>query len=159
MRRHKQALSTEENLGIINRGTSGVLALCGKDNQPYTVPLNYVYFNNKIYFHCALTGHKLDLIKENQLASFCIIDQDNIVPQEFTSYYRSVNIQGIIQIISDEVAKRTILQAFVQKYSAKFPIEGANEINKFIKHTCILELTINNLTGKEALELIKQKKV
>lgn len=159
MRRHKQALSLKENLCVINRGTSGVLALCEKNNQPYTVPLNYVYLNNKIYFHCALAGHKLDLINENHLASFCIIEQDNIVPQTFTSYYRSVNIQGIIQIVSDETEKRIILQAFVQKYCAKFPLEGTAEINKYIKHTCILELTINTLTGKEAIELTKQKRV
>lgn len=157
MRRHKQALSLEENLTIIEHNTSGVLALSGKDNLPYTVPLNYIYINNKIYFHCALEGHKLDLIAQNPYTSFCIIDQDKIIPQKFTSYYRSINIQGTIKSIIDENKKRAILQDFLKKFSPKFFAEGIIEINKYITKTCILELTIDTLNGKEAIELTKLK--
>ena len=43
MRRKRQALSPEENVAILNRGTSGVLAVFGDDGYPYAVPLSYVY--------------------------------------------------------------------------------------------------------------------
>lgn len=63
MRRNKQLLSNEETINILNSCTSGVLAVLGDDGYPYTVPLSYAYNDNKIYFHCAKSGHKLDAIK------------------------------------------------------------------------------------------------
>ena len=80
MRRKSQALSFDECAEILNRGTSGVLALSGDNQYPYAVPLSYVYDNTKIYFHCAQEGHKIDSILRNAKASFCVIDQDQIIP-------------------------------------------------------------------------------
>ncbi len=88
IRRKRQALSKEEISSVLYRGTSGVLALAGDDNYPYAVPISYVYDGEKIYFHCAKSGHKLDAIQRNEKVSFCVIDQDKIVPDEYTSYFR-----------------------------------------------------------------------
>ena len=83
LRRKKQALSQEECTAVLNRGTSGVLALAGDDDYPYAVPISYVYDGEKLYFHCAKSGHKLDAIRRNAKASFCVIDKDQIVPEEY----------------------------------------------------------------------------
>lgn len=69
MRRKNQLLSEEESLSILINGSSGTLALEGEDGYPYAVPLSYTYNDGKIYFHCAKTGHKLDLIKRNNKVS------------------------------------------------------------------------------------------
>ena len=65
LRRKKQLLSREETTAVLNRGTSGVLALSGDDGYPYAVPISYVYDQEQetIYFHCAKSGHKLDAIQ------------------------------------------------------------------------------------------------
>ena len=60
MRRNGQELPLEECTAILNRGTSGVLALSGDDNYPYAVPVSYAYDGYKLYFHCAKSGHKID---------------------------------------------------------------------------------------------------
>ena len=62
MRRKKQALPPEMSAEILERGTSGVLALSGDDGYPYALPISYVYDGGHIYFHCAKSGHKLDAI-------------------------------------------------------------------------------------------------
>ena len=80
MRRFKQALSPEECRAVLERGTSGVLALTGDGGWPYAVPLSYVYADGKLYFHSAKSGHKVDAIRSCPRASFCVIDQDHIVP-------------------------------------------------------------------------------
>ena len=46
----------------MRRGTSGVLALSGDDGYPYAVPISYIYDGEKLYFHSARQGHKLDAI-------------------------------------------------------------------------------------------------
>ena len=86
MRRKRQMLSEDDCKIILREGTSGVLALSGDDGYPYAVPLSYVYDGKKIFFHCAKSGHKLDAIRRNPQASFCVIGQDKIVPEESTPY-------------------------------------------------------------------------
>ena len=63
MRRHKQLLNAEETAAVLNRGTSGVLALSGEDGYPYAVPLSYVFDGEKLYFHSAKAGHKLEALR------------------------------------------------------------------------------------------------
>ncbi len=158
MRRKKQALSTAECIAILNRGTSGVLALAGDDNYPYAVPISYVNDGSRIYFHCARSGHKLDAIKRNSKASFCVIDQDQVVPQEYTTYFKSVIVFGSIRIVEDEQLKRTAIERLADKYA---PDEDAASRNAAIAREwdplCILEMTIAHMTGKAAIELIRKR--
>ena len=90
MRRKKQALPLEACEKILERGTSGVLALEGEEGYPYAVPLSYYYEKGKIFFHCGKRGYKIEALKRNEKVSFCVIDQDQIIPEEYTTYFRSV---------------------------------------------------------------------
>ncbi|MCM1160144.1 MAG: pyridoxamine 5'-phosphate oxidase family protein [Roseburia sp.] len=160
MRRFKQALSLEENRQILERGTSGVLAVAGDNDYPYAVPLSFVYDaeNSRLCFHCAKNGHKLDAIKRNCKSSFCVIDQDQIVPEKYTSYFRSVIVFGKICILEDENQKRHALEQLALKYAPAD--EEANRQKAILKDynsVCILALQIEHMTGKEAIELAVHK--
>ena len=159
MRRKRQALSPEENAAVLRQGTSGVLALSGDNDYPYAVPVSYVYDGEKLYFHCAKSGHKLDAIRRNAKASFCVIDQDRVIPEEYTSYFRSVIVFGKIQIIEDEDKKRMAIEKLAVKYAPQDNPGGRKKaIEREWKPLCMLEMTIDHITGKEAIELIKKKK-
>ena len=110
MRLKRQLLSKEDTQKVLYQGTSGVLAVSGDDDYPYAVPLSYVYDGHKIYFHGAKAGHKLDSIVKNPKASFCVIDKDQIVPDEYTTYFRSVIVFGTIRILHDEAEKREAIE-------------------------------------------------
>ena len=157
MRRKKQALSTEESLAILNRGISGVLAVTGDQGYPYAVPLSYVYDNNKIFFHCALSGHKLDAIAANNKVSFCVVGQDRVMPQEYTTYFRSVIIFGRARILEDPIEKRTALEKLAAKYSPEQETGRLREIDRLFERTCMVEIVIEHITGKEAIELVDIK--
>ena len=73
MRRNKQLLSIDDIVAVMERCTNGVLACMGDNDYPYAVPLSYVYFDNKIYFHSAKVGHKVDAIIKNPKVSFSVI--------------------------------------------------------------------------------------
>ena len=62
MRRIKQLLSTVDTIAVMDRCTNGILACLGDEDYPYAVPLSYVYFNGKIYFHSAKAGIKSMLL-------------------------------------------------------------------------------------------------
>ena len=56
--------SRDEMEDLLCEESVGYLGL-SMDGQPYVVPLNYAYVENKILFHCALEGKKLDCIRAN----------------------------------------------------------------------------------------------
>ena len=119
MRRKKQELPQEDVIRILQEGTSGVLAVSGDNDYPYAVPLSYVYDSGKIYFHCATSGHKLDGIRKNNKVSFCVISQDQVVPEEYTSYFRSVIAFGQIRILENDLEKRAAIKNLAEKYVPK----------------------------------------
>lgn len=152
MRRFKQLLPEAETKEILQESTHGVLSLVDAEGVPYGVPLSFVYDGgNVIYFHCATTGHKIDCISANQSCSFCVVAQDVIIPEKFTTYFRSVICFGRVTIVSDgdELKKGLIMLA--GKYSPG--IDSAMEISRFINNVTLLRLEITAMTGKESIEL------
>jgi len=157
MRRSKQQLSNEECIAILEKGTSGVLAVEGDDGYPYAVPLSYVFWNGQIIFHCATSGHKLDALKRNEKASFCVIGQDDVVPEKFTTAYRSVIVFGRAQLLDDANAKRLALELLTQRYAPAHKQEGMKRIEEALGHVCMVAIHIEHMTGKEGLELLNMR--
>ncbi len=158
MRRNRQQLSREECERILGRCTSGVLAVIGDSGYPYTVPLSYVYADGAIIFHSAVEGHKVDAIKRDSRCSFCVIEQDDIKPAEFTTYFRSVIAFGRITILENTDEKIQALRLLGRRYSPGDEHGLQHEIVKSMDHVLLLRLDIEHLSGKEAIELTKSRK-
>ena len=132
MRRKRQQLSEEECIDILNNATSGTLALLGDGGYPYSLPISFVYAAGKIFFHSALKGHKIDAIRSCDKASFSVIQKDEVKPKEYTTYFRSVICFGHIHILDND--------------------------EESFKAMCMIELDIEHMTGKEAIELMRMRK-
>ena len=158
MRRSKQMLSKETVIEILNRNTSGTLALLGDDDYPYAVPISYVYADEKLYMHSAKTGHKIDAIRQHEKASFCVIDQDQIVPEKYTTYFRSVIAFGKVHLVEDKDEMRRIAAMLAMKYSKDFEAGIQQEIDSSIDRMAIIEMAIDHMTAKEAIELVNTGK-
>lgn len=156
MRRSKQELTDTESKHILTIGKYAVWAVDGDEHYPYAVPVNYAYDGASIYIHCARQGHKMDCIARNPKCSLCIVEKDDVVPEEFTSYFRSIIIVGKAEIVEDETARREALRLLCDKYSPG--IDPNDEIDKFLKAVCIVRICIDSITGKEAIELTRQRK-
>lgn len=155
MRRSKQLLSNEECIEILKRGTSGVLAIEVENGYPYAVPISYVYDDNKIYFHGAGEGKKIEALKKNNMVSFCVIDKDQIVPEKFTTFFKSVIVYGKVNIVNNQSTKLNAIRTLATKYSPKETIESRDkEINSSMNALTILEMNIDYITGKQAIELV-----
>ena len=156
MRRSKQQISYKEAKEILERATNGVLSVIDSDGKPYGVPMSFIFDGeNSIYFHCALSGRKIDCIRNNPCCCFTVIDQDEIHPDEFTTYFRSVIAEGSISIVSEKEKIIEALRMLSTKYSPGIDCEP--EIDKGINRVLILKMLIDSLTGKEAIELTRQR--
>lgn len=151
MRRKGQELTDGECRELLRSCPTGVLGLMGADGYPYTVPLNYVYEDGRIYFHCANEGHKMDCIRNNERVSFCVVQQDKVVPKMFATDYRSAIIFGRARIVTDDQARLRALEDLNKKYSPQFPDEGRREIDRCWRAVCVVRIEIEHMTGKEAI--------
>ncbi|WP_040194150.1 pyridoxamine 5'-phosphate oxidase family protein [Clostridium culturomicium] len=158
MRRKAQLLSEEETIKIFEKGTSGVLAVLGDEDYPYAVPLSYIYCDSKIYFHGAKSGHMLDSILKHEKVSFCVIDEDKVVPEEYTTYFRSAIAFGKVRVIDNENEKRNAIEKLAVRYTPNDEEGRLKKIEREYKILCMFELDIEHMTGKEAMKLVREKK-
>lgn len=147
MRRYKQELSWQECIDVLINEPRGVLALHGENGYPYAIPMNYIYIDGKLYFHCAKEGHKIDALSKENRASFCVMDKGFKKQNEWAWNIKSVVIFGRIRKI--ESAKETL--EIVRKLGLKYyPTTESveKEINKAMEKVQILEMTVDHMTGK-----------
>ena len=150
MRRKNQGLNEEDCIKILENAPSGVLATLGDDNYPYAVPLNFAYKNNKIYFHCATNGHKLDAINKNSKVSFCVVDSEEVIPDKFTTDYRSVILFGKARIIEDNEEKAKTILYLCEKYSPNQKDSWQETIKNSIDRFSMVEIDIEHISGKQS---------
>ena len=157
MRRKRQQLSDEESISILKNATAGTLALLGDNGYPYAVPISYVYHEGKLYFHSAKAGHKVDDIRNCDKASFCVIDKDDVQQEKYTTFFRSVIAFGRIHIIEDEQEKLETVRMFGNRYNPNDDESLQKEIESGFSRMLMILFDIEHLTGKEAIELVKQR--
>lgn len=147
MRRNKQQLSNDECIEILINEPRGVMAVHGEDGFPYAFPMNHIYLNEKLYFHSAKQGHKIDALVADNKVSFCVMDKGYKNEGEWALNIKSVVLFGEIKIVEDE---KTAVE-IVRKLGIKHYPESC-EVEKLISqskgHFEIWELKINHLTGK-----------
>ncbi len=157
MRRIKQGLSQCEIEKILNACKDGILAVIGDMGYPYTIPLNYVYCNGKIYFHCAKEGHKIDAICSNPKVSFCVVEKNDVIEEEFTTYFRSVIAFGTARIVEEPEEKMLALMALTDKLCLNLSKTVREEACIRCKQACIVAIEVEHVTGKHAIELLHPK--
>ena len=157
MRRYKQLLSEAECIAILEKGSCGVLALTGENGYPYALPLSYVYHEGKIIFHGATEGYKVQCLRHCDKASFCVVDQDEVIAEKYTTHYRSVIAFGKVKMLTDFGEE---MIRHMMPLAAKYRPEGTDAMHRTAIDNektglCVLVMEIEHLTGKQAIELCK----
>ena len=142
-------MTDEQVKEILKNAEYGTLSLIGDGGYPYSVALNFVYMNGKIYFHCAKAGHKIDAIKENSKACFNIVSEEEVIKEKYTTYYKSVVAFGNARIVENEKLKTEAVTALAKKYVPFGDDEIKQEVDRFFKALCVIEFDIEHVTGKE----------
>ena len=120
MRRFKQQISDEECIRILKEQPRGVLSMLGDNGYPYGIPLDHWYSeaDNKLYFHCAKVGHKLDAIAACGKVSYCVMDEGYRKDGEWALNISSVVIFGRMRVVDDteDELKRKIAVGLCRKF-------------------------------------------
>jgi hypothetical protein len=145
----RQQMTTKEVEKLLARTSVGRLGMC-KDNQPYAIPICYVYHDGKIFFHSASKGRKMDFIRANPTVCFQV-DEHSLVssskPCKFTMNYHSVVISGRVQFLADAKEKLKILKMLMRKYDTGNLAELLTE--KKVNRVEIGEIILTEISGKK----------
>ena len=149
MRRFKQQISKEECAQILREQPRGVLSMIGDDGYPYGIPLDHWYCeeDNRLYFHCAKVGHKIDAITACDKVSYCVMDEGFRRDGEWALNINSVVVFGRMRIVEDEEKKREICTNLVRKFTDDEAYLEKELTSAFPRVNC-LELAIEHMTGK-----------
>ena len=149
MRHFKQQISEEECIRILKEQPRGILSMIGDNGYPYGIPLNRWYSekDNRLYFHCAKTGHKLDAIAACDKVSYCVMDKGYRKDGEWALNINSVVVFGRMRVVEDEDKKQEICTNLVRKFTDDEEYLRRELTNAFPRVNC-LELIIEHMTGK-----------
>lgn len=151
MKRKNQALSPEDCAAILDAATSGVLALQSPDGYPYAVPMSFAYREGRLYFHGGRSGHRSQCVDHCHKACFTVVDRDRVLPEEYTTDYRSVMAFGTIRKSADDAERREAIRLIGRRY---FPGDTAAHLEAIIDKEFlpmeIYVLDIEHMTGKAA---------
>lgn len=157
LRRKKQLLSEQETLRVLKEGKTGIVGVLGDDGYPYTVPINYVSLEDKIYFHSAKKGHKVDAIAKEPKVSMTVVEKDDVVSREFTTYFRSIQLFGKAYVVEDEAERNVAFRALCEKFSGADLDRYEEIMSKEAAAAAIVRIDIEHITGKESMELVNQR--
>ena len=151
--RVKQRLEREECLRILETELRGVLCVLGDGGYPYGLPINHYYCreDGKIYFHSNRKGHKIDAIKAEPRASFCVYDGGARREGSWALDIKSVVVFGKIEIVED----REKIYDISRRLSRKFTQDEEyieNEIARYGPATFMFALVPEHITGKTVNE-------
>ena len=66
---------------------------------------------------------------KNEKVSFCVIEQDHIIPEDFNTLYRSTIVFGRAKIMEDDKSIQEALELILAKYSPKHVESGKKYVN------------------------------
>jgi len=147
--RKKRKITDEECIDILKSEKRGVLSVIGDGGYPYGMPLNHFYNDGdgKIYFHSGKTGHKIDAMKADEKASFCIYDSGFRRDGEWALNIKSVIVFGRIEFVEDYNKAMDISRRLSRKFTDNEEyIE--NEVSKYGRNTLVFALVPEHITGK-----------
>ena len=147
MRRSDRELSEEDAYEILRISDYGVMSSVSDEGIPYGVPINYCLIDENIYFHSACKGHKIDNIEENPKVSFCVVGEDYVLPEQFSTRYESAVVFGTsTEVFGEE--KQAALEQLLKKYSPEYFSKGLEFIEENDSITRVFKIAIERITGK-----------
>ena len=151
MRRKDRERDRAFALDVIDRCEYGVMAMSGPEGIPYSVPLSLVRVGEKLYFHCALEGTKLDLLRSQPKVCLSFVAFNQGAEDKFTTYFQSANVKGTACEVTDEEEKIAALRALSEKLTPA-NMTGDNferAIAKSLRVTGVWAIAMEEVTGKE----------
>ena len=153
IRRKKKEIDINTAKQLLQCSRRGVLAVNGDDGYPYAFPVNYFYDSDaeKIYFHGARVGHKVDALHASDKVCFTVYGNETVKEEAWAPFVQSTVVFGRCHLMEEGAEATEILRKIAGKY---YPNEQLidEEIERSGNAVQLFEIEIEHLSGKEVHE-------
>ncbi|MBQ2412242.1 MAG: pyridoxamine 5'-phosphate oxidase family protein [Anaerotignum sp.] len=153
IRKKKNEISVDKAKALLHSSRRGVLAVNGDDGYPYAIPINYLYDeeNEKIIFHGAKAGHKVDALKKNDKICFTVFGNEMVKEEAWAPFLQSVVVFGRCHLVESQEEAIALVKKFAAKYYPNMDMvnEEAASSGRAVQ---MFEIQIEHLSGKEIQE-------
>lgn len=170
MRRKDREMDKDFAFDVIDKSTYGVISMIDQNNEPYGLPLSMVRYNDNLYFHSAMEGRKVNVLKENSIVSVTFVGEvkvpENFTSEEleeiskdeskavvlissvFTTEYESVVIKGRVRLVEDKLEKIKAMKLICEKYTPDKMNYFDKAIGVGLKRTSVYKIEMNEIKAK-----------
>lgn len=148
MRRKDRLVSEERAREIMKNAEYGILMTADRGGQPYGVAVSHVMEGDRIYFHCALVGRKLDNIRENPKVCMSCVSNTYVDQDAFTHRYESAVAEGTAVMIEDREEKLHALRLIAGKYAPQTFKDSDDYILPKMDKTGVVRIDLETISGK-----------
>jgi nitroimidazol reductase NimA-like FMN-containing flavoprotein (pyridoxamine 5'-phosphate oxidase superfamily) len=119
-----------------------------EENQPYIVPLSFGYDGTALYFHSALKGKKIDILRKNSSVCFEFDNGGEPVQSDrgcnWSVRYKSVIGYGSARLLEDAHSKCKALNIIEEHYAG----EASEYTEEAVRKTAVIRVDIETVTAK-----------
>jgi len=155
MRHPEREIKEKETItGLLEKSVVGRIATVNRKGFPVIKPVNFVYWNGRIYVHSSLKGEKVQDIRRGNPVCFELDEPIAYVTAGERAcsgnyYFRSLIIKGKATLLRQGSRKLEILGRLMEKYQ---PEGGYGKIpEEILRRTAIIEIVAEEMTAKERL--------
>jgi nitroimidazol reductase NimA-like FMN-containing flavoprotein (pyridoxamine 5'-phosphate oxidase superfamily) len=149
-------LSHAKALEILDKALNGRLGMSLHD-EPYVVPVSFVYHRDKVYFHSSPLGRKMETLAANPRVCLQADDEITLIARDkgctITWHFYSAHVFGRARVVEDPALRLEALQALVSKYDkeGRMPAITMEELDK--NPLVVVEITPEQISGTDHARL------
>ncbi len=138
---------------VIDRCEYGTSAFSTGEDAPYCIPLSLVRVGDDLYFHCALQGRKLELLRADPrvCVSFVTDTEPAYLARQnnFTTFFRSAVVTGTAFEVTDPARKTAALRALCEKLLPEHMDGFDQAVIRSLPVTAVWGIHMETAVGKE----------
>ena len=152
-----QIRSPERIQQFLDEEHVGRLATVDAGGYPQIIPMNFAYWEGRIYMHSHTRGEKLDNLARDPRSGFEVDRELEFLPSYFSSptdasmadtLYVSVVIKGRSSLVDDRAEKSGALNALMRKYQPEGGYEPLREDMGVLDHVAVIRTDPEQIRGK-----------
>ena len=148
MRRHDREMPREFAIEVVDKCEYAVLAMLDPDGAPYCVPLSIVRMGERIYFHSARDGFKLDCLKASPRVCISCVGDTCRAKDKFTTEFESAIVRGTAEVVTDDAERIAALRALCERHTPSNMAQFDAAIERSLARTLVVSVSIESITAK-----------
>ncbi|MFA8299616.1 MAG: pyridoxamine 5'-phosphate oxidase family protein [Hyphomicrobiales bacterium] len=152
IKKKQPLLNRDEIEAIIKKCEVCYVSMVSPEGEPYVIPMNFGYADNTIYMHSALSGKKIDILRNNP--NVCIVfstdhelrAQNETVACSYSMKFRSALVFGKVELIELRDDKINALNVIMGQYTS---VENFKYSEPAIKNVLAMKVKILKMEGRE----------